>query len=405
MKKILFAAFAATLLTAGCQKTEVILPEGPTEGSLMSFSTEMSKLTKSSDSKDKADADADGMYNLRTQEFKVWAYCDYEDTNTDAVELDHIYDGMAGLDIKYDRPANHEDTEGDKGTWKPEKEYYWPSAGKYLRFFAVSGVSKVSKDGVAIELQRSDDKTTASPKLKINNYIVTNTDPNTDLMVADFIRKDKSGDKRVTFNFRHALSKVQFQFKTEGSDADVYIQSLTVKDVKTVANLEVTENKESDKDSKPMKFTWDSPNSPKDFTDDCDVTSDEFSAIDIEKLDGQVDDDTAIKLTEEAQEFATWLVIPQDIVTKDTNGAITEGYKVEVIYVIGTRQFKAVFPLYTDTLVRWAENQYTKYVVTITPNKISFNASSTDWAPYDGDGDGKTGTQETPEEDDIKLQN
>lgn len=392
MKKILFAAFAATLLTAGCQKTEVILPEGPTEGSLMSFSTEMSKLTKS-DPAATADADAEGMYNLRAQEFKVWAYCDYEDTNIDGTELDQIYDGMAGLDIKYDRPADHKDTDDDKGTWAPEKQYYWPSAGKYLRFFAVSGVS----NGVAIDLQRSQDKTTASPILTINNYTVDNTDPNTDLMVADFIRKDKSGEKQVTFNFRHALSKVQFQFKTEGSEADVYIQSLSVAGVKTVANLEVTENTGSEKESKPMKFTWGIPDYAKPFTDDCDVTTSGISAIDIENLDGQDDDDTAIKLTEEAQEFATWLVIPQDIVTKDTNGKITEGYKVEVIYVIGTRQFKAVFPLYTDTLVRWAENQYTKYVVTIAPNKITFNASSTDWAPYDGDKDG--------EQDDIELQN
>lgn len=397
MKKILFAAFAATLLTAGCQKTEVILPEGPTEGSLMSFSTEMSKLTKSSNPKDEADADAEGMYNLRAQEFKVWAYCDYDDTNTDDIELDQIYDGMEGLDINYDRFADHVDTKEDTGTWTSEKEYYWPSAGKHLRFFAVSGVS----NEVDIDLQRSQDKTTASPKLTINNYKVDNTDPNTDLMVADFIRKDKSGDKRVTFNFRHALSKVQFQFKTEGTEADVYIQSLTVADVKTVANLEVTENTES----KNIIFTWGSPVTPMPFTDDCGVTNSGISDINIETLDGQADDDTAIKLTDQAQEFATWLVIPQDIVTEDTDGSIT-GYKVEVIYVIGTRQFKAVFPLYTDTLVRWAENQYAKYVVTITPNKISFNASSTDWAPYDGDGDGNTGTEETkPEDDDIKLQN
>lgn len=388
MKKILFAAFAATLLTAGCQKTEVILPEGPTEGSLMSFSTEMSKLTKSSDPEDTADADAEGMYNLRAQEFMVWAYCDYEDTN-DGIELDQIYDGMEGLDIKYDRPADHENTEGNKGTWAPEKQYYWPSAGKYLRFFAVSGV--VSKDGVTIDPQRSQDKTTASPKLTITNYTVNNTNPNTDLMVAGFIRKDKSVDKQVKFNFRHALSKVQFQFKTQGSDADVYIQSLSVAGVKTVATLEVTENA-----TKPM--SWGTPDYARIFTDDCVATNNEFPVNDIEKLDSQDDDDnTVIKLNDQAQEFATWLVIPQDIVTKDTNGAITEGYKVEVIYVIGTRQFKAVFPLYTDTLVRWAENQYTKYVVTITPNKITFNASSTDWAPYDGDEDGN--------QDDIELQN
>lgn len=410
MKKILFAAFAVSLLTVGCQKTEVIHQVGPTDGALISFSTEMSKLTKSTPAnEDTPDADAEGMFNLRAQEIRVWAYSDYDDPNTTNVnEMDQPYDGMSNLNLYYDKPANHTDTETDKGTWAPKKEYYWPSAGKNLRFFAVSGVdlgedlSKQSKVGITIR-KTTNDITIVDPTLTINGYTVAPSNPNTDLMVADFICTDKSINtkKQVIFNFRHALSKVQFMFKTEGSDADVYIQSLEVKEIYTVADLAVRED-ESTEVANDVKFVWDNYDSQQIFTDDYDTEIDDFTAIidDIEKLNEDADDDnTVLKLAAQPEEFATWLVLPQDIVTKNTAGEITAGLKVEVIYVIGKRQFKAVFPLYVEnTLERWDDNQYTKYLVTITPNKITFNAEAQEWKPYNS-------TTEKPNGDDINLQN
>ena len=67
MKKILFAAFAASLLAASCQKTEVYQPT--TTGPEMTFSTEMKKITKADPS-----ASAVGDANLQAQGFNVWAY-------------------------------------------------------------------------------------------------------------------------------------------------------------------------------------------------------------------------------------------------------------------------------------------------------------------------------------------
>ena len=405
MKKILFAAFAATLLAAGCQKTEVIHQVGPTDGSLMSFSTEMSKLTKSTPPAT-PDANSFGMYNLRAQEFKIWAYCDYNDPNTTTNELNTIYDGMANLNIAYDKSANEDD-----GTWKPGKEYYWPSTGKYLRFFAVSGAGNST---VTPSMTVDENATTTSdPKLIIANYTVNHSSPNTDLMVADFIRQDKStNNKCVEFNFRHALSKVQFMFKTESGDTPVFIQSLTVENIKTTGTLTVTENTGNDKEIKPILFAWvpvDNTKHP--FSDDyTEVPSDFPAQSELEPLSPSSGyDNTALQLTSTATEFATWLVLPQEIVTKDDTGAITSGYKVRVTYVIGKRQFEAFFPLYKTDLEKWNDNQYTKYLVTITPNKITFEAQAKDWAPYDGDGDNKTGSAEDNDndnkDDDIHLQN
>ena len=68
MKRILFATFAAFLLAAGCQKTEVIKS---TNAPAITFSTEMRKITKA-DPK----ADAVGDANLHAQGFKIWAYAD-----------------------------------------------------------------------------------------------------------------------------------------------------------------------------------------------------------------------------------------------------------------------------------------------------------------------------------------
>lgn len=83
MKRILFVALSATLLAAGCQKTEII---NPVNSNVMTFSTNMSKLTKAG----QQDAEKTGEVNLQEQNFRVWAYCAYEDQNTTAVEMNSI---------------------------------------------------------------------------------------------------------------------------------------------------------------------------------------------------------------------------------------------------------------------------------------------------------------------------
>ncbi len=88
MKKIFFVAISVTLLAAGCQKTEIINHVG---GDVMSFSTGMGKLTKADGTA--ADADKNGMANLKAQDFRVWASYVEADAQTGAA-ANTFYDGM-----------------------------------------------------------------------------------------------------------------------------------------------------------------------------------------------------------------------------------------------------------------------------------------------------------------------
>ena len=422
MKRISFVATLAILLAAGCQKTEIINPVG---GKTITFTTGMSKLTKASGQIADANADpADLDFNLKAQDFRLWAFNDYEDPNTGTPELDQPYDHIANMEVDY-YPA----IEGRAAYWAPVKEYYWPGVDKSLRFFAVSGFTQGGdlsddwKGKVNITINRTpaeDDEDPATkpvdPKLEIKDFVVDHLSPNTDLMVADFICQNQSVPQ-VDLTFRHALSKVQFLFKTiiekedekdengdVKTDADgnpikkvvsdpVFVQSLEVTGVNTTSTLTVTENTGDDKETNPMSFAWGEKTAPEKFTDDCkeqapidfpteveliDLTIYKKSPTAEETAAGVVSeiDDTVIKLTDAPEEFATWLVIPQSIVN----------LQVKVTYIIGKRQLETVFPLCTkdnDGNViygEWGRNQYTRYTITLAPNKISFEPKVDDWA-------------------------
>ena len=220
MKKIFFVALGATLLAASCQKTEII---NPVNENVMTFSTNMAKLTKAG----QQDAEKSGDVNLQEQNFRVWAYAAYEDENTTAIERDHIYDGIENLDVTY-TPA----VDAVPAFWGTDKEYFWPGVGKELKFFAVSDGKTAATSTVTIG--------TDINSLTVANFEVTPTSYNNDLMVADFV-KQHQGDKVVDLKFHHALSKIQFVFKTVSTgDATVYVQDLVVKDLETKGTLTVT---------------------------------------------------------------------------------------------------------------------------------------------------------------------
>ena len=105
MKKIFSIALAATLLAAGCQKTEVIGLDDSKTGPAMTFSTEMKKITKVVE-----DATRDA--TLHTQGFYLWAYADFTEAqmeNSTNVGNDLIYDNINKLHAKIqsDRIENH----------------------------------------------------------------------------------------------------------------------------------------------------------------------------------------------------------------------------------------------------------------------------------------------------------
>ena len=405
MKKILFAAFAATLLAAGCQKTEVI---GTTDhGPAMTFSTEMKKITKAGEGTDETPYTGelpDGNTNLQTNGFNIWAYADYDlAVNSNNVDSEtKIYDGMNGTQVTYD-PATQ--------TWNPGQEYYWPAENRYLMFFALSaknGTIPANTEPTHAISNPYGDNNFEGAYLDINGFVVDNLAPNNDLMVANFRKQNSSqDDKAVNLYFRHALTKVQFVFKTSSNPLDennapingvplIFVQKVEVQGLKNKGNLKVTaeqntgvqettddaivasvdlnwgeeQSKTADPADAVFAATW--PKSQNHFPDQFareNTTTESTSGA---------DDKKSLLLNQTEQTFATWFMLPQSL----------SGKMVKITYVINKRQFSAMFPLEGSTgnsISEWGVNQYVKYNISLTPDMILFDAEVNDWTPQDGD--------------------
>lgn len=415
MKNILFVAFVATLLAAGCQKTEIIGTY--TSGSAMTFSTDLKKITKADEATENGEAndpdgsepatptyphpDAPNQMNLQAQGFNIWAYADYDISNaTNVDKKTGIFDGMENWYVGYNSP-----------NWSANKAFYWPGKNKQLHFFAVSGSRK--KTGEGENLLPADYNVTITPvfknneetessvteaKMTIQNYEVS-TNADDDLMVADFLTQDQDSKGQeesatkgqVVLNFRHTLSKVQFVFNTieSAGSPDVYVQKLTLTNLKNTGTLEVAAKKNSaqTKAGENVPITtvvdpkWGSQGGDQNFSvesktalnlsDNIDFVTDSKG---IEEYKSQNGDLVTTNGTHDP--LVTWLMMPQ---------TLTNASQIEVFYLIGNRQFKAVFPLApidgdtTNRVATWGENKYTKYIITLAPNLITFSASSTDW--------------------------
>ena len=337
MKKILFVALGATLLAAGCQKTEIINPVGDKIG----FSSEMGKLTKAETAGD--------LTTLKSQNFKVWAYTAYED-DLNGVERGQLYDGINGLEIKFDQNASTE----NQWVTADGKDYYWPGKEFDLDFYGVSTTKTVTVDIVSDGAEELGDRV-----LTVKGYVANPNVATDDLMVANFVRQNQTDkdDKSVSMRFNHALSKVTFAFKTAG-DKQVSVSKIEVLGLTTSGNLEVTE-------------------APKDY-DDATMTSVKLEWKDSDgefgnKMGDYVREftgDDAILGKSDHVPFTTWLVIPQELTNKT----------VKIYYSIGEKNFTHVFSLESSSLENgWEVNQSITYNVTLSPNTISFVPSVQPW--------------------------
>ena len=380
MKKIFFVAIAATLLAAGCQKTEVINQVVPDGEPSMSYAPSMGKLTKATSQA--------GLDTLRKQGFHLWAYYVKADANRGA-DANTVYDGMSNIEVDY-----------NSSSWSTDPIHFWPGSGKRLRFFAVSANENISKqlfaegnivpDVLTAEDEGYDATTSNFGGLKINTFTVDSTNPYSDLMVADSLTQDQSV-LDVKLNFRHALSKVQFLFKNDKAKAkedgtidsrtQVWVQHVEVKEVANVGSLTVAA---ASTDAK--RFTWSPSTTTTTFIADYVGTPAKDMVIAKDGYDKKaekytISGDNCMKLTDAYTEYATWLVIPQDLTVS------TNTLKVEIVYVIGDRQFVASFPLQQGALTAWNPNQFIKYNINLSPNIIGFDPTVEEWEPNAGGSD------------------
>ena len=393
MKKIFFVAIAATLLAAGCQKTEVLNQVNPVDGTSMTFAPNMGKLTKA------ATADGEGETNLSEQNFRLWAYYKDDDPSRGAY-ANTIYDGMENILV-------HDD--GSDGKWGTNVPHFWPGENKKLKFFAISAdpdtygsenstTTTTGENTTATRVAVS--ATAGGGTMIVNNFIVSNLAPDVDLMIADYTEADQSINsgtekaKAVNLQFRHALSKVQFLFKNdEAEDTDVYVQGMFVQSIKTKATLtatctsastELSWGEETSK-TEPALFKGNYTAKPDVDGESLSIPSDKTAANIATFTDVmQIPSKGHMKLTDEYADYTTWLVIPQEV---GTSNEFDKSLVVTIAYVIGDRQFVSKFPLYDTNVDKWACNQYIKYKINLTPNMIAFNPTVEPWTPTGADGD------------------
>ena len=380
MKKILFAAFAASLLAAGCQKTEIV-GTTPTNGPEMTFTTGMSKLTKAQGT---VAAENSGQKNLEAQDFSVWAYADPDQdfSTAPAPVTNGIYDGIENLLVECKTPSvpAEGETQAKQAGWATTKQYYWPGPNKELMFFAVSAkdtwlrpTSTNATCPVDIKVPGIHEATATT--ITINEFTVAN-DANEDLMIADYVKQHQE-KKTVDLTFRHTLAKVEFIFKLgdyeniEGTTPPViYVQSLSMTSLKNKGQLVATLNTAAATATATTNwnFVWTPDATTTTFTDHWATEVTYPSGLE----EGAGVDKTALLLTQNDQSFSTWLMLPQDL---------TQDNKVSVTYIIDKRQFTSTFDLRgTDaSLNKWDRNQHIKYTVTLAPNLITFNASAEEW--------------------------
>ena len=333
MKKIFFVAIAATLLAAGCQKTEVLNQVNPVDGSAMTFAPEMGKLTK-------APSEA-GLATLKAQDFRLWAYYAADDANRGA-----------------------------------------------------------SENGTKVSITADENGGT----LTVTDFVVSNTAPDVDLMIADYAtgqqKNGTEGSNDVNLKFRHALAKVEFLYANasapeanpENDPNAVIVQYMYVSNVinkgsvsvsNQAATLPITAWDQSDAATDKVRFSGDYNGSSTTVPAVSEIDEAENIEQFVGEGKGKADVPTGYEmlLTKAPQKYTTWLVIPQTVATSKEDAA---GLKVEIAYLIGKRQFVASFPLYADNAAAWNPNQYIKYNISLSPNMIGFKPTVQEWETTSG---------------------
>lgn len=384
MKHSFFAATIAVILfAAGCQKTEIMNQSGTAIG----FETITGKLTKAEN------PDAVGLETLQRYGFKVWVYRNFEDEYFagDGNGLNAIYDGMEALPITWNTTSSK---------WTTSKDYYWPGANKQLKFYAVSCNEDADNGFPLTGAVTITNNETATGTTKVTDFVINELADN-DLMIADPIvqaQQDATNGNTVKPVFRHTLTKVQFNFKTDASTMEahpVYIQSIETSALKTKGSITLPASAGTSPwildDATTDEFVDNNNTAIVLPTEEKDGATTE---IVIDGEDAANKDRLGLTLTADYQTLDTWLLLPQEIGASQG----VEGATVTVTYIIKNRQFTKTFPLYADNLTKWDVNQFVKYNVTIAPNLISFEPSVEDWTETNVTV-GDSGVSVDPEED------
>lgn len=194
MKKILFAAVAAMAITGCSQNEEIEKAVQPVE---ISFNTAVSKTTR-----------ATTLVNSAFTKFTAYAYSTTE-AFANATKVNALISGA-------------EFTKGENSAWgSGNSVFYWPATDQ-VSFFAFSpNTTKQFSWGAA----------TAKTAPTLTYTVKDAVEDQEDLVVAEVMNKQKatSGSTgAVALNFKHALTKVGFKIKGEGSGVTYTLNKIVI---------------------------------------------------------------------------------------------------------------------------------------------------------------------------------
>lgn len=209
MKKKLFLGLlaAAAVSFTACQKDEVI-SEVPQDQAI-GFGTYVGR-----DAQTKASVIDETA--LGTQGFGVFAYytgtADYPVSNTTIAPA-----FMNNVKVWYD-------TSLEPDAWNYENLKYWPGTTDKISFFAYAPYQGTGITNLPTTGTKSDPTITFAVQDEVENQI--------DLLYAEPVKDEyynkNSNGGTVSFNFKHALSRIGFKVKTSGTHYRVNIEKITI---------------------------------------------------------------------------------------------------------------------------------------------------------------------------------
>ena len=392
MKKIMIlAAAAALVLSAACTKVEVTssLNDEPqaigfTNYSYRSFTKADGTFVDNNTTAGLVNGKMFGVYSYSTTNSNAWT------TALNATGNALFMDGVA---VTY---ATGGDSDATVNTYAPTR--YWPSGDTpdWLTFRAYYPVAATDGKVTSGSNGITYTKPTGSNGLGTFAFTAASTAATmVDFMVADVVN-DKiygtvSGEHIavngvVPLHFHHMLTKVQFKFKTDLSDAElantkVYLTDAKLIDIRTQRTLNAAYS------AGATTTTWadgtdgvakaDTPADYEIFVNGKDVTSDAANKVDLTRTV------TAVTSAE------VFLMVPQIMVAK--TGTDPQVLRISWDVVTDNVTVHNTKDLYLDECtttdggnaqanIDWAKNDFITYTITVGPKPIRFTADVSTWA-------------------------
>lgn len=210
-KHYLLSALASMALLSGCSDNELASVETSQEKTPIGFHTVGSQMGSR--------ATIINQGNITTTDFKVYAFTNdgtafMGNSDTDENAMDHN-----GVHIKY-----------KNGKWdyvNPGELKYWPGTVTKLNFYAVNPGS-VDEDQLKLNYNWKINKETQQITYStFDEYKGSTTHKNMDVMYAIAKEQTKNSNSgKVKFNFKHILSQIAFQAKTNNANIEVEINEI-----------------------------------------------------------------------------------------------------------------------------------------------------------------------------------